>query len=276
MDSFIENCIVAGEVVSDFPVRKLLRYQHPMTVILLDIEALARQIESLGQKHTITKYLSGREQLTLETFTSEKRKNEWLAGRIAAKYAAARLNKKKPGKHDILHFSDIAISAAKNGRPFLMADSTAWKQGDIPDISISHSGSLAAAMATGKGFCGVDIQKITPKLIKVQERFCTPAEKLILQASFPWLPEIKTAALTKLWAAKETLQKVSNLEPAPGFLEIKLLEIHQELSQKRVPSWIFICSVHHAGIPAKHQYRVFIALVKDYILALTARDDNVQ
>jgi phosphopantetheinyl transferase len=275
MDSFIGKCIVAGEVLSDFPVRKLLRYPHPVTVFLLDIKALARKIETQGRKFAITKYLSGREQLTLETFASEKRKNEWLGGRIAAKYAAAGLFEKKPGKHDILHLPDLAISAAKNGRPFLIADSTAWKQGDIPDISISHSGSLAAAMATGKGFCGVDIQKITPKVIKVQERFCTPAEKLILQASFPWLPEMKTAALTKLWAAKETLRKVSNLEPLPGFLEMELLEIHQELSQKRVPYWIFVCSLKRAGRPVNHKYGVFITLVKDYVLALTARDDNV-
>ena len=90
MDSFIGNFIVAEEVLPDFPVRILLRFPHPVTVVLLDIQKLARQI-SPGLKFDLTKYLSGREQLPLEAFTSEKRKNEWLGGRIAAKYAAARL-----------------------------------------------------------------------------------------------------------------------------------------------------------------------------------------
>ena len=274
MDSFIGNFIVAEEVLPDFPVRILLRFPHPVTVVLLDIQELARQI-SPGLKFDLTKYLSGREQLPLEAFTSEKRKNEWLGGRIAAKYAAARLLQQKLGKHAILHFSDIAIFAAKNGRPFIVANSDTWKQGDLPDISISHSGSLAVAMATGKGFCGVDIQKITPRVIKIQKRFCTPAEKLILQKSFPWQPEMETAALTKLWAAKEALRKVSNREPLPGFLEMQLLEIHEASSYKET-SWVFDCNVHHGGTPANHQYRVFITVVKDYILAVTAGNDTLR
>ena len=88
-------------------------------------------------------------------------------------------------------------------------------------------------MATGKGFCGVDIQKITPRVIKIQKRFCTPAEKLILQKSFPWQSEIETAALTKLWAAKEALRKAAFAPPLPGFLEMELAEIIRATPQDR-------------------------------------------
>jgi phosphopantetheinyl transferase len=214
----------------------------------------------------------------MRAFTSEKRRIEWLGGRIAAKFVTARIFEQAKGEKDnILHFPDIIVSAAKNGRPFLSTGGHIYLPGgDTPDISISHSGSIAAAMATWNGFCGIDIQKITPRVIKVQERFCIPSEMLILQASFPCRPQMSATVLTKLWAAKEALRKASNKEPLPGFLEMQLLEIQEASSHKKVTSWIFVCNVHHAGTPSNHQYRVFITVVKDYILALTARNDTLR
>ena len=273
MDSFIENCLVAAEPLSAFPPGKLLQYPHPVKIVLLDIETLARQTEFQGWEYVITKFLSGQEQLAMRAFTSEKRRIEWLGGRIAAKYVTVRLFEQEG---DILHFPDIRVSAAKNGRPFLSVSKRIRRQGDIPDISISHSGSMAAAMASRKEFCGIDIQKITPKVIKVQERFCTPSEKLILQGPCPCRPEMAATMLTKLWAAKEALRKASTREPLPGFLEMRLLEIQEAPSHMAATSWIFVCNVHHGGTPANRQYRVFITVVKDYILAVTAGNDTLR
>jgi len=277
MTPFIENCIIADQVLSAFRVQKLLEYPHLMTVFLLDIQLLVRQIEALGQEYANAQYLSGCEQVTMGALTSEKRKKEWLSGRIAAKYAAAGLFEQGHGERDnVLSFPDLTIIADKNGRPSLKANNHIRMQGDIPDISISHSVSIAAAMAAEKGFCGIDIQKITHKVIKVQERFCCPAEKRILQATFPWQAEKETAALTKLWAAKEALRKASNMVALPGFLEMELIEIHEELPQEASSSWVYVFSWKRMGTPINHKYRVAVTLVKDYALALTARDDTLQ
>jgi phosphopantetheinyl transferase (holo-ACP synthase) len=135
---------------------------------------------------------------------------------------------------------------------------------------------MAAAMAAGKGLCGIDIQKITPRLSKVQERFCRPAEKGLLQASLPpWQPEKERTELAKLWAAKEALRKASNIKTLPGFLELELVAIEEAFFQGESASWIYIFSWNRRGTPANYKYMVVITLVKDYALALTARDDTM-
>jgi phosphopantetheinyl transferase len=277
MDPAIENCIVTEQALSAFRVQKLLRYPHLLTFVLIDIQLLMRQLEALNLESVSVRYLSDREQIKLGEFRSEKRKQEWLGGRIAAKHAAARLIEKGQGKPDnVLSFPDLTIIADENGRPSLITNTGKRIHADIPDISISHSVSLAAAMAAAKGFCGIDIQKITSKVIKVQERFCSPAEKQILQASFPWQPQNETAALTKLWAAKEALRKASNMKVIPGFLDLKLIKIHEDLFREKAASWVFVFRLKPASRLANHRNFVLISLIKDYALALTVMEDTLQ
>lgn len=273
----IENCIVADQGFSAVQVQELLQYPFPVTAILLDIQLLAQKMNRLGQEYFITQYLSGKEQKRLREFSSEKRKKEWLSGRIAAKHAAVRLLEQSSGyQNNSLHWHDYSIIADENGRPSLAVNNDTMIHMNLPDISISHSASMAAAMAVGKGFCGIDIQKIVPKVIKVQERFCSPAEKQILQAYFCMQPEEETAALAKLWAAKEALRKVSNLKSLPGFMELELVAIQKKSPHGKSASWVFTLSWEHTGDPATNKHHVAITLVKDYALALTASDDTVR
>ena len=142
----------------------------------------------------------------------------------------------------------------------------------MPDISISHSGSMAAAMAAHNGLCGVDIQKVTGKVFKVRDRYCTHNEKKILEAFFPVAGKAQAAPLTKLWAAKEALRKASSMSSLPGFLELELIEITAAPQQKESGPWGFIFNWKNSAGLTHKKCTVAVTHIEDYALALTARE----
>jgi phosphopantetheinyl transferase len=266
-----QDCIVSVENLSVPLCRELLRYQHGMAYILLDLQKFQEELLKFSEQSVVAHYLSNPEQVYLNTLTSEKRKREWLGGRFAAKYVGADMLAQMQNP---VPWSELAVIADKNGRPFLAADT---KTGALPDISISHSGGLAAAMAVSKGFCGIDIQKITDRVVKVRERFCTPNEARLVRSFFNASQEIQSSALTRLWAAKESLRKTANTRSLPGFLELELMDIRQGPSQKSHASWKYIFAWKHTGVrgkPVTEKCCAAVCCFGDYALALTTRDDT--
>lgn len=274
MDFPLENCIVADLHFSAPQVQKLLQYPHLLTYVLLDLQLLEKEINKLGKERVTASSLSGEELSLLSKFTSAKRKREWTGGRFAAKYATKRLLEQTESQKNVMDWSSHIISVAENGRPFLSANKENTAQ-SLPDISISHSASMAAAMAAHKGYCGVDIQKVTPQVIKVSDRFCTHDEKHILQNFFSVESEKQAAPLTKLWAAKEALRKAFSLSSLPGFLELELIEITADQLQKEAGLWGFIFNWKNPAGSAYEKCRVAVTHKEDYALALTARSDTL-
>ena len=202
MDFPLENCIIADQCFSIPQVQELLQYHHLLAYVQIDLKLLEEEVSKQGEEKAITCCLSREEMDILSTLSLDKRRKEWLGGRFAAKYATAGLFEQvESQKHD-MHWSRYAIIVDKNGRPYISADNKNSTNIPMPDISISHSGSMAVAMAVQKGFCGVDIQKVTQKVFKVSDRYCSHNEKQILEKFFPVEPEKQAAPLTKLWAAK--------------------------------------------------------------------------
>ena len=274
MEFPIENCIVAGQHFSGPRVQELLQYPHMLTWVLLDLQLLEKEASKSGEEGAIAGNLSREELERLSTFTLAKRKREWLGGRFAAKYATKQLLQQIGSPKNVLPWSSHTILADENGRPFLSV--TGENTTQHCDISISHSESMAAAMATHKGYCGIDIQKVTPKVIKVRDRFCTLGEKTILEDFFPAGPEQQAAPLTKLWAAKEALRKVSHLRLLPGFLDLELIEISADPLQKKSGPWGFVFNWKNSGGLAHKKCIVTIIHADDYALALTARSDTAE
>ncbi len=68
------------------------------------------------------------------------------------------------------------------------------------DISISHCRELAAVIAAPK-LVGVDIQKIVPKILRIQEKFMHPKELAAIEE------DTKIEQLHVYWGAKEALYK---------------------------------------------------------------------
>lgn len=270
MDFLFQNCLVAAENFSASRAGQLLGDEHGMACVVLDHQKLHAEVQKRGRKAVLARYLSGREQEKLEKFISDKRQREWFGGRIAAKYVTAKLLLEND---QVPPWRDLAVLGDENGRPFL---ALAERNTVMPDISISHSGGLAAAMAVGRGRCGIDIQRFSGRVLKVRERFCTAEEERLLRSSFASHPQ--TAVLTRLWAAKEALRKVVNSRSLPGFLDLNLMVITKDSTLADQDLRLFIIAWKHLDIngnPTLKKCRVVVSPLADYALALTTMDDIV-
>lgn len=110
-----------------------------------------------------------------------RRQREWLASRVLV----YRL---------LQEFTPLPLQLLRNeyGKPYF-SDSRYH-------VSISHSPVLAAVILSDKHEVGIDIEPISPKALRVQEKFLTAAEK-----SYTMANEQETCLY---WSAKETLYKM--------------------------------------------------------------------
>ena len=193
--------------------------------------------------------LTAAEQHRLSAFRFIKRRQEWLAGRVAAKEAACLLLSPPPSP------TELEIAATPAGRPFL----THPRTGDLPEISISHTRGLAVAAATFAAPCGIDVQAYADNIIRIQQRFCLQGEKekIMDKASCA-----EITALTLLWAAKEAVRKAYAVDPMAGFLEIRLDGVEQ-ISHN---SWRAICSIDRLDIQGQ---KIFLLQNEAAAAALT-------
>lgn len=122
-----------------------------------------------------------------------RRRQEWLGGRLAAKFALMQLAATKA-----LVPEQIGIVNDCHGQPLAQAADQICRP--MPRLSLSHSGGLAVAVAAYAA-CGLDVQERSPRLVRVQERFAD-AEEQALGAGTDAL-----SWLTLLWAAKEAVKK---------------------------------------------------------------------
>jgi 4'-phosphopantetheinyl transferase EntD len=188
---------------------------------LLDMSAL----EAGGDLATtqFQSWLSEEEQRHLHRFTLAKRRKEWLAGRICAKAALDDYFITYGQGWKLLPWNEVTITNAESGRPYAILAGGERLTGG-PDISISHSGDLALALAA-KTCCGVDIQKTSEKHIRVKERFSTDREEQLVASKMrkkdPLMP------LGLLWAAKEAAKKALSGTDMPGFLDLVLTDIEK-------------------------------------------------
>ena len=171
-----------------------------------------------------TGLLADEEAATLAGLRLPKRRREWLGGRVAAKEAARSLMTRRGLAAPPL--SGLTVRADEDGRPRLWL--AAADRPVLPAISISHSGDYAGALAVSGADCGLDIQRVTPRVMRVGERFLSGAEMALLAAS-PCLAGLDPAARFCLaWAAKEAARKAIR-RPAPvGFLELTLTGLDRD------------------------------------------------
>jgi len=269
MNLLLENFILDDSLLfSTEHIKDALDYSHVTSLVVLDLESLAMETRRAGEKAMADNCLSPMEQQQFGNFSYDKRKNEWLGGRISAKIAAAKcmaaidIGDKKP-----IAWQNLTIESQASGRPFCVMGKQDRKPQSIPDLSISHSSDLAAAMAVNRGKCGIDIQQASRKTVKVRGRFCTREEYEMLQGFLPDASE--TVRLTLLWAAKEALRKAADITPAPGFLKLQLMEIFN--ASQGLWSLIF-----NNPSPASTNLRVAVGRVDDYLLAVTAGSNAVE
>jgi len=123
-------------------------------------------------------------------------------------------------------------------------------------------------MAAAEGRCGVDIQQVTPSVIKVHKKFAAPVELDILHSLTGSRPE--ASQLTLLWAAKEALKKAIGTSVLPGFLGVELCGAATETDTKLSKYFVFEFKLSDSVTgQAGNRYAVAALFYKEHVLAFT-------
>lgn len=140
----------------------------------------------------ILRFLSPKELEIYSKFTSLKRKNEFIAGRIVSKKAFFKFSSKEIDCFE--KFPSVSILNTKTGSPFI--------ENSNLHISISHSHGVAIA-SVSKHVVGVDIEQIELRRIHALKRISKE------------FSSEKVRELAVLWTLKESLCKALKT----GFIE---------------------------------------------------------
>lgn len=232
-----------------------------VTIVSVDLSLLQDQLLAGGdESETTGGYLHSVEQVQYHAFRYGKRKVEWLGGRIAAKCAALQL---------LLHSCEnnwekdnwlrLLIAVTDHGKPFLQGPLLG--EGALPHISISHTTGLAVGIAAEE-LCGVDVQKISPAVQRVQQRFCSQWELQRLEVVAKRYNG--QTALALLWSAKEAVKKAEAVQLPPGFMVIILQDIIEVGA-----GFMFKMEVPDQGRRRKRRVAVWVCLWQNLSFALT-------
>lgn len=119
----------------------------------------------------------------ISQFTSIKRKCEFLASRCT-------LNEMTGKK--------LTISYKPSGQPVV--------EGENMNISISHTGEWVTVLTHPTKRVGIDIEKISDRLLRVKNKFLTPQELAFVDL------QCEKPQLAIMWATKEALYKLLDIE----------------------------------------------------------------
>lgn len=140
------------------------------------------------------RFLVADERSQFARLRNDKRRLEWLAARICVKLLA-----KRDGM--ISGVKDCQVSKRPSGRPYLTtADGEAIAS--FGDCSLSHKGRFACACLSSKASLrvGVDVEKISVRLSRIQDAFSHPCDT-------PGIEPSTETDLTVRWTLKEAYSK---------------------------------------------------------------------
>ena len=151
----------------------------------------------------VRQYLTDAEQRWYVTLRSKKRKSEFCAGRIAAKFAVRKL---RPD----LQVSQINVLRGENGAPIV---------GGIGKIhlSITHCASFAIAVAAPFSV-GLDLEVNEPRPKALINYFMNEAERIQILGKDKNFQDYET---NRLWTRKEAVSKVGRWG---GSLDFKTID----------------------------------------------------
>lgn len=138
------------------------------------------KIEETAEELLDRLQLDEHEIAVLERFSRGKRTLHWLASRVLLRYLL---------KTDEF----IACPSDANGKPYLP---------HYPyDISFTHSYDYAGLIMSQKGPCGIDLEIIKDKVLRIKEKFMKPNELAFIQND-------NIEQLYACWCAKEAVYKL--------------------------------------------------------------------
>ncbi|WP_018477081.1 4'-phosphopantetheinyl transferase family protein [Pontibacter roseus] len=143
---------------------------------LLGIWTLEEEPEEL--LHTLPPHFDAQQALA---HTHPRRQREWLASRVLVYQLLQRFTAEP-----------LPLLRDLTGKPLLQKEGL--------HLSITHSPSLAAVILSDRYEVGIDIEYISPKALRVADKFLTERERILTADD-----ELKTCLY---WSAKETLYKM--------------------------------------------------------------------
>lgn len=162
-------------------------------------------------------------------FTSEKRKLEYLAVRVMLREV---LGEKKTIVYDL------------NGSPRLQDGSY--------NISITHTGSYAAIILHPTLRLGIDIERISDRVVRVQSKFLSKRELESIDQ-----PTAKTH-LALLWSAKEALYKIVQQTEVDFTRHFSVAPFVPRLSGSML--------AHETRTPAAEQFELSYRVYPEFVL----------
>ena len=142
-------------------------------------------------------HLNKNENLNIDNRIIEKKFKEKVAARMVVKKICENLK-----------LNYYGIKKNKAGKPFLIKNNA--------KISISHSYPFAVALINTKNLCGIDIEKIREKVLKINPKFLDEDERKLVG--------ISRKKNTIFWCCKEALFKTSNKQKISFIDDINLKE----------------------------------------------------
>lgn len=113
--------------------------------------------------------------------------------------------------HQLAGERDVTVRRGANGRP--CSDSPV-------DVSLSHQGGWIAAVASGTGRIGIDVETLREVAPSLAQRCLSAAELAWLKGAQPGVP--RSLRFSRLWTAKEAYLKATGVGLAADPREISI------------------------------------------------------
>lgn len=155
-------------------------------------------------------YLSPIEMVTVIGFTSDKRRQDWLAGRLATKRLMQAILEEEGTR---LTLPEIEVLNHENGAPYVRLPG--HKEYLRRHLSISHTSTCAAAAVAQPGHrVGIDVEIPERRAMSFLELVSHPDER---DSAFFNDPHEST----RVWTLKEAVSKVLGTGLSVGFWDIR-------------------------------------------------------
>lgn len=150
-----------------------------------------------------------------------KRKPSYLAARLACK----RISRMLSGNDAHTPATEITTVSADYTHPRCPPTD----RSPAPECSVSHDDRFAIAVSAETPV-GVDVEKVSPRVLKSQNLYMDATERALVQSSS--LGEIQTAL--RIWSAKEAVAKALDISLADSWQRVQILEIGRNESLAQI------------------------------------------
>lgn len=221
--------------------------QHDFAYGIQSIPQLAARLEPADKLEgdcLIQKALTATERIQFHKFSIQKRRVEWLAGRLAAHQAFSRWGERQAWRRAMPQ--PISILNRPNRAPYIH---------ERPDLalSISHSHDYAVAVIAEYPI-GIDLEKVEARHPALVDYFFSPAEQewlagLVRPVRHAANPRQQTSDqwITWLWTRKEALAKYLQLGGNLAFKQINVVPDEINLPEVRSTRVRLVSNIRRMG-----------------------------